>query len=255
MQQQNNLITKAREAKVKARRNLRDAEIDHDSGLISGEELAEFEHTAKRAEANVRKAEAEEHEGKKERSRAALKARFDAAMDRAKDVRVDGFDALTDMTTVERMVVGRTAAMCIGQVAWLEKILMSLHVQASQRAGEESQFDVRQVSGEGQDAPDSLLHRIDQIELEIAEYETLAVACEQKYYALSDECVKQGTLTQEKAAGTPYFRNASNYGEALNNERRNQEQKSATWARERAANNEKVRSAMPDIDQLLASRQ
>jgi hypothetical protein len=248
------IVIQARESAIKARRNLRDAQIDHDAGLLSAEELAEFQHVAQRAEANIRKAEAVAHDEQKERQVTARKIRFDAAMEKAKLVPVDAFDGITDMLGVQRTIVGRTAQTCVDQVAWLEGIAAGLHVKASQRAGEENTYDVRAMQGEGQNSPDSVVNRLEQVESEIAEYEALALACEMKYWSVTDECVKAGILPEAYAEKGPYFGDASNFGEALTRARRNNELRQGKLMIERQKEREAVKSAMPDIDTLMASR-
>lgn len=246
-------VEQAKQAAKEARMAHEEARIDHAAGVIDDDELAASEQRVRVATAGIEKAKLQAKREQEEKLAEMKKRRFELAYERAKDVRIDAIDMLTDSPMLGKDIANQLANQMARQVAFLETVYRSMRISATATFGQERAYDARNATGEGRDDPANLLNRAEDVANQIRECEALGIAAESKFYDLQDECITKGLLPEEKRRGC-FYNTVGGHGfeHAVEGARRKREQDWAERnARQRAEREQAVQELTPFIDAEL----
>lgn len=227
-----NAVQQAKDAAKAARMALEDARIDHAAGVIDTDELEAADLRVRVATANIAKAELATKREQEQKLAEIKERRFELARERAKEVRIDAIDMLTDNLRVARDIAGGIANQMARQVAFLETVYRSMRISATATFGQERAFDVRNTQGEGRDDPANLLNRAEDVANQIRDAEALGIAAEEKYYAVQDEAVAKNEIPETQMRNCFYRTvGGTRFEHAVEHARR---QRDEDWAKKRA---------------------
>lgn len=238
---------------VRAKRKLEEAEIEHQYGLINTADFEAVKREVAEAEVALKKAELEAARTRQDTENEARKQRYAAAAERAKEVRIDAVDMLTDDVALARDLAGNIANAMARQVAYLEGVYTGLRVRASQKVGQQQAYDVRAVTGEGSEDADSLLEQLNRVEAQMRECDALGIAAESKFHSLQDEAVEKGLIPADRTRDC-FFRTVggNNFMGAVEAARRENDRRYIERQKANAAIRDKLRRELPSIDAELA---